>query len=37
MKEDAQHNAIYDITGRKVQEITNPGVYIIDGKKYIHL
>ena len=37
MKEDAQHNAIYDITGRKIQEITNPGVYIIDGKKYIHL
>ena len=37
MKENAQRKAIYDLTGRKVQEITNPGVYIIDGKKYIHL
>ena len=24
---------IYDLTGRKLEEITKPGIYIIDGKK----
>ena len=26
-------NVIYDITGRKVKEITNAGIYIVNGKK----
>lgn len=26
-------NAIYDLTGRRVQQITTPGVYIINGRK----
>ena len=26
---------IYDLTGRKLSEITKPGIYIIDGKKVI--
>ena len=25
--------AIYDLTGRKVDEITAPGIYIVNGKK----
>ena len=28
-------NAIYDITGRKVEQITTPGLYIINGKKVL--
>lgn len=24
---------IYDLTGRKLDEITKPGIYVIDGKK----
>ena len=35
IKENTQHKVIYDITGRKVQEITSHGVYIVNGKKYI--
>ena len=27
--------AIYDLTGRKLSEITKPGIYIIDGKKVL--
>ena len=26
-------NGIYDLTGRKLDEITKPGIYVIDGKK----
>ena len=26
-------NVIYDITGRRVNEITNAGIYIVNGKK----
>ena len=29
------NNTIFDITGRKVNEITKPGLYIINGKKVI--
>ena len=28
-------NSIYDITGRKIENITKPGIYIINGKKAI--
>ena len=28
-------NAVYDLQGRKLTEITEPGVYIIDGKKVL--
>ena len=27
--------AIYDLTGRKLESIAGPGIYIIDGKKVI--
>ena len=27
--------AIYDITGRKIENITKGGIYIIDGKKVL--
>ena len=30
---ETANNAIYDITGRRVKEITNAGIYIINGKK----
>ena len=26
-------NAIYDLTGRKIEEITKSGIYIVNGKK----
>ena len=26
---------IYDLTGRKIDDITNPGIYIINGKKVL--
>ena len=35
IRDNTQHKVIYDITGREVQEITSPGVYIVNGKKYI--
>ena len=35
MKENAQHNAIYDLTSRRVETITVPGIYIVNGKKFI--
>ena len=31
-REDLEHT-IYDLQGRKLSEITEPGIYIIDGKK----
>jgi hypothetical protein len=33
--EDGEVKAIYDLQGRKLTEITEPGVYIIDGKKVL--
>ena len=30
---ETANNVIYDITGRRVKEITNAGIYIINGKK----
>ena len=33
--ENGDVKAIYDLTGRKLSEITKPGIYIIDGKKVI--
>ena len=32
-KESGEVKGIFDLTGRKVNEITVPGIYIIDGKK----
>ena len=31
--ENEKMKGIYDLTGRRIQEITEPGIYIIDGKK----
>lgn len=33
--ENGKVNAIFDLTGRKVKEITAPGIYIVNGKKII--
>ena len=35
IKDATQATAIYDLTGREVQEITQSGIYIVKGKKYI--
>lgn len=35
IKDNTQHNAIYDLTGRRVEAITVPGIYIVNGKKFI--
>lgn len=29
------YGTIYDLQGRKVTEITEPGIYIVNGKKYL--
>ena len=34
-QEPGIYNGIYDLTGRRIEEITEPGIYIIDGKKII--
>ena len=26
---------VYDLTGRRIQEITKPGIYIVNGKKVL--
>ena len=31
----AESKEIYDLSGRKLSEITAPGIYIIDGKKVL--
>lgn len=31
--ENGKAKAIYDLTGRKVNSITTPGIYVVDGKK----
>ena len=33
--EDAEVKTIYDFTGRKVETITKPGIYIVNGKKVL--
>ena len=33
IEQNTKSNVIYDITGRKLDEITKPGIYIINGKK----
>ena len=33
--ETVTENVIFDLTGRRVSEITAPGIYIIDGKKVL--
>ena len=33
--DDAVVKGIYDITGRRIEEITAPGIYIVDGRKVI--
>lgn len=35
IKDNTQRNAIYDLTGRRVETITAPGIYIANGKKLI--
>ena len=35
IKDATQATAIYDLTGREVLEITQSGIYIVKGKKYI--
>jgi hypothetical protein len=36
IKNATLHTVIYDLSGRKVIKMTSPGVYIVNGKKYIH-
>ena len=31
--EDAKSNGVYDLSGRKLEQITAPGLYIVNGKK----
>lgn len=33
--DDVKAKGIYDLTGRRVNEITAPGIYIVDGKKVL--
>ena len=33
--DDSSVKGIYDITGRKIETITAPGIYIVDGKKVL--
>ena len=35
IKDNTLRNAIYDLTGRRVETITAPGIYIVNGKKFI--
>ena len=32
---ETENNAIYDLTGRRVENIANAGIYIVNGKKVI--
>lgn len=32
---DAVTEGIYDLTGRRIEQITNPGVYVVNGKKTV--
>lgn len=33
--EDGEAKAIYDLTGRRIEEITKAGIYIVNGKKVV--
>ena len=33
--EDGNVKTVYDLTGRRIQEITKPGIYIVNGKKVL--
>jgi hypothetical protein len=33
--ENGEVKAIYDLTGRRVEAITAPGIYIVNGKKVL--
>ena len=33
--EEVENNAIYDLTGRRVNEISKAGVYVVNGKKIL--
>ena len=33
--ENAEVKVIYDLTGRRVEAITTPGIYIVGGKKVL--
>lgn len=33
--EDNEERVIYDLTGRRISEITESGIYIINGKKVL--
>lgn len=33
--EDAKSNGVYDLSGRKLEQITAPGLYIVNGKKVL--
>ena len=33
--ENVNENVIYDLAGRRVSEITAPGIYIVNGKKVL--
>ena len=35
VESDVENETIYDLTGRKIEKITSPGVYIIGKKKVI--
>jgi hypothetical protein len=35
IESDVEDETIYDLTGRKIEKITSPGVYIIGKKKVI--
>ena len=35
VKGEAERTVIYDLAGRRVQKVYRPGIYIIDGKKYL--
>ena len=32
---DSEKSIIYDLTGRRIDEITAPGIYIVNGKKIL--
>ena len=35
IEQRAKSKDIYDLTGRRIEAITAPGIYILNGKKYI--
>ena len=35
VKSDIDSNGFYDLQGRRLQRISNPGMYIVNGKKVV--